>query len=60
MKRWNVIFTTYEEYEVEAETENDAMDIAAKQLFSDRSSSVASKRYDDCEIECLDEDDEDE
>lgn len=38
MKTYNVIFTTYEEYEIEADSEQDAINRAYKKFVSDRSS----------------------
>ena len=55
MANWKVTFTTYEEYEVEAETEEEAFELAQKKLANDRCRPPASTWYDESEIECLDE-----
>lgn len=55
MANWKVTYTTYEEYEVEAETEEEALAIADKQLINDRSKPIMSTWYDEVDIECLDE-----
>lgn len=54
MANWRVIFTTYEEYEVEAETEDEAFAIAEKKLTNDRCRPIANTWYDESEIEYLD------
>lgn len=55
MANWRVTFTTYEDYEVEAETEAEAFAIAEKELISGRRSPIANIWYDEKEIECLDD-----
>ena len=52
---WKVTYTTYEEYEVEAETEEEALKKAEKEFDRDRMSPIANTFYDEREIECLEE-----
>ena len=60
MARYSVTFTRSYTYEVEAEDEWEA-EVAAHTLFkSDMCRSVAHTYYDDCEIECLEEYEDDE
>ena len=56
MANWRVIYTTYEEYDVEAETEEEALVIADKQFRNDRCSPIANTWYDEVEVEYLDKD----
>lgn len=51
MKKYNVTFTTYEEYEVEAENETEALRIAEEELRSDRRIPIADTHYDESDIE---------
>lgn len=51
--RYKVTFIQYEEYEVEAESEEAAEDIAYKEFDADMHRNVARTLYDDMEIECL-------
>ena len=58
MKEYNVTFTRYYDYTVEAENEDEARSKAEKQFDRDQSYPVCVKGYDDCDIECLDDEDE--
>mgnify|MGYP000647516897 FL=1 len=51
MKKYSVTFTTYEEYEVEAENETEAFRIAEDELRSDRCRPIADTHYDESDIE---------
>lgn len=51
MKKYNVTFTTYEEYEVEAENETEALRIAEDELRSDRYRPIADTHYDESDVE---------
>lgn len=51
MKKYNVTFTTYEEYEVEAENETEALRIAKEELEADRCIPIADTHYDESDIE---------
>lgn len=51
MKKYNVTFTTYEEYEVEAENETEALRIAEDELRSDRCRPIADTHYDESDVE---------
>ena len=50
---WKVTYITYEEYEVEAETEDEAIKKAEKEFDRDRSKPIVSTWYDEREVECL-------
>ena len=52
---WRVTYTTYEDFEVEAETEDEALSKADRQFESSRTSPIASTWYDEREIECLED-----
>ena len=52
---WKVTYTTYEEYEVKAETEDEAIKKAQEEFTRDRSKPIASTWYDEREVECLEE-----
>ena len=60
MARYSVTFTQSYIYEVEAENEGEAEDLAYTIFKSDMYYPVARTWYDDCEIECLEEDKDDE
>ena len=60
MKKYNVTFTKYYNYTVLAENEDEARSKAEKQLDRDQSYPTCVTGYDDCDVECLDEEDEDE
>ena len=51
MKKYSVTFTTYEEYEVEAENETEALKIAEDELMSDRCIPIADTHYDESSVE---------
>ena len=55
MKKYSVTFTTYEEYEVEAENETEALKIAEDELRSDRGISIADTHYDESDVEEIEE-----
>ena len=59
MKKYRVIFTQYYEYEVDANNDNEAHDKAYKELEAEMRYPVANTIYDEIEIECLDDDEED-
>jgi len=52
---WRVTYTTYEDFEVGAETEDEAFKIAESEFLSGRRSPIANTWYDEKEIVCLDE-----
>lgn len=60
MKRYNVIFTQNWAYTVEAGSEDEAEALAFKEFQSEVRRPVASTCYDDCEIQCLDPNDDNE
>ena len=51
MTKFKVIFTQYHEYYVEAETEDEAEDIAYKDFQSDMRRPVAQTWWDEIEVE---------
>lgn len=52
MKRYRVTFTSYEEYEIEAESENEGFQKARERLRNDRCSmSTVETHYDESDIE---------
>ena len=53
MSKYKITFTTYEEYEIEADSEKEALNEAEIQLENDRRSPVANTAYDSIEIEEL-------
>jgi len=55
MKKYRVTFTTYEEYEVEAENETEALRIAENELRSDRCTPIADTHYDESDVEEIEE-----
>lgn len=59
MNKYSVVFTQTFEYEIEAEDECEAEELAYKEFESDMRHPVANTWYDDCEIEYLGECDED-
>ena len=48
-------FTTYEEYEVDAENENEALNEAERELRSDRSIPIVDTHYDEKDIEKIED-----
>ena len=58
MKRYRVIFTTYEEYEIEANSREEALNEAERQLENDRCSPIANICYDEREIEEIDDEEQ--
>lgn len=58
MKKYRVIFTQYYEYEVEAKNDDEAHDKAYKEFAAEMRYPVANTIYDEVEVECLDEDEE--
>ena len=56
MANWRVTFTTYEDYDVEAETEDEAIAIAERLFTNNRCRPIANTWYDERDVECLDED----
>lgn len=59
MKRYNVIFTQYWAYTVEAESEDEAETLAFKEFQSEIRRSAGSTCYDYLETQCLDPDEDD-
>lgn len=53
--RYRVIFTQYWDYEVEAEDEYEAEQVAKKEFLSDMHYPVAHTNYDDIDIEELED-----
>ena len=60
MKSYIVTFTQYHTYEVEAEDEWEARDIAHREFESDMYSPIANPFYDEIEVQYNEEDEEDE
>lgn len=56
MPKFKVWFTQYYGYEVEAEDEDVAIDLALDDFQSEMRRSIARTYYDDCEVEELEED----
>ena len=57
MSNFRVVFTTYEEYDIEASNETDALILAEKLLINNRSKAVVLCGYDNVDIMNLDEED---
>ena len=55
MSNFRVIFTTLEEYDIEASNETEALILAEKLLLNDRSKAVVLVGYDNVDIMNLDE-----
>lgn len=55
MKKYSVTFTTYEEYEVEAKDEAEALRIAENELRADRYKPIADTHYDESYVEEIEE-----
>ena len=55
MAKYSVTFTTYEEYEVEADSETEALKIAEDELRTDRCIPVADTHYDESYVEKTEE-----
>lgn len=60
MKKYKVIFTQYYEYEVEAKNDNEAHDKAYEEFVSDMRYPVAHTIYDEVEVTCEDDNDDEE
>lgn len=58
MGNFRVVFTTYDVYDIESDTEELALSAAERYLKNDRCRSVASTHYDDVDIINLDEEDD--
>ena len=56
MPKFKVQFTQYYSYEVEAEDENTAIDLALDDFHSEMHRPIARTYYDDCEVEEMEED----
>lgn len=54
--KYKVWFTQYYSYEVEAEDEDTAIDLALDDFHSEMRRPIARTYYDDCEIEEVEED----
>lgn len=57
MKKYEVTFTQYYIYEVEAKNDYDAQEKAYKEYEADMRYPVANTIYDEVEVECLEDDD---
>lgn len=57
--KYTVTFTQYHTYTVDAEDEDSAFDEAHEEFKGDMRSSIAATWYDDVEIECNEEDEDD-
>ena len=57
---YGVTFTRHSYFEVDAKSEEEAYDKAYKQFYHECHSPIGSAHYDEYEIECLDEEDDDE
>ena len=55
--RYIVTFSQYSEYEVEANSESEAIDVAYKDFKTEMSRPVAHTIYDDVEVAEIDDDD---
>lgn len=55
IKKYSVTFTTYKEYEVEAENETEALRIAEEKLEFDRCIPIADTHYDESDVEEIEE-----
>ena len=55
MARYRVIFTQNYDYEVESENESKADSLAYKNFESDMRYPVANTSYDECTVECLED-----
>lgn len=55
MAKYRVTFTTYEEYEVDAENEIEALSIAKDELLDDRFSPIADTHFDEKDIEKIED-----
>lgn len=53
MSKYNVVYTQYYSYTVEADNEDEAEDLAHDMFKSDMRYPVANTFYDDVEIECV-------
>ena len=56
MPKFKVWFTQYYSYEVEAEDEDVAIDLAFDDFHSEMCQPIARTYYDDCEVEEIEED----
>lgn len=56
MAKYNVTYTQYYTYTVEADNEDEAESLAYEEFESDMRYPVANLWYDDIEIECAEED----
>lgn len=54
--KYKVYFTQYYSYEVEAEDEDAAVDLAYEDFESDMRRPIARTYYDECEVEEIEED----
>ena len=57
MSKFRVLFTQYYSYEVEAEDEDTAIDLALDDFHTEMRRPIARTYYDDCEVEEIEEDD---
>ena len=55
MAKYRVTFTTYKEYEVDAENENEALNEAERELRADRSIPISDTHYDEKDIEKIED-----
>ena len=56
MPKFKVCFIQYYSYEVEAEDEDDAFDLALDDFHSEMRQPIARTYYDECEVEEIEED----
>ena len=56
MAKYNVIYTQYYSYTVEADNEDEAESMAYEEFEADMRYPVANLYYDDVEIECVEAD----
>lgn len=56
MPKFKVWFTQYYSYEVEAEDEDVAIDLALDDFYSEMRRPIARTYYDECEVEEMEED----
>lgn len=55
MAKYNICFTQHWSYTVEADSEDEAYNLAYEEFDCDMHRPIATCFYDDCEIECVEE-----
>jgi hypothetical protein len=58
MAKYNVVYTQYYSYTVEADCEDEAESLAYDMFETDMRCPIANTFYDDIEIECVEDDEE--